>query len=230
MIRSVVSDADVAKTIELREAVDPLTATTVGDQRVFRAQASGWLQLLVADAGYGFAARFPDESTPVADVGVVPGRRGRGIGRALFAAVSAHARERGWDALHALFVEALEDVPGALAEEAPELDAWLLWQEAPSRRGDFLVIALEDGGPIGYAQLHVYPRVGYHGFTAVARSHRRRGVARALKEELIGRSRAEGLARLITQSNEANVGMRALNEALGYRPAPPLVVFRGTPA
>ena len=285
MIRVAASDGDLATIIELRERIDPLTATTVEDQRVFAAQADGVLQLLAGDVGFATAARFPDE-VPVANLGVVPEHRRRGLGGELFARVSRHAREQGWTelqltasdpdgiawlgrrgfrevdrqprvvleldaaaavpparaltdyaerpdlapALHALLVDALADVPGALAEDVPTLETWLDWQRAPSRRPEFLVIALgHDGDPVGYAQLHVYPRVGYHGFTAVARSHRRAGVARALKLELIRRARERGLERLITQSNERNVAMRTLNEQLGYRPAPPLVVFRGPP-
>ncbi len=65
--------------------------------------------------------------------------------------------------LHALFIEGNADTPGLLADEAPGLEAWLQSQQAPSRRPDFRVIALQRGDPVGYAQLHVYPWVGYHG-------------------------------------------------------------------
>jgi RimJ/RimL family protein N-acetyltransferase len=123
-------------------------------------------------------------------------------------------------------VESLDDIPGALAEDVPVLEHWLSWQQAPSRRPGFLVIALEDEEPLGYAQLHVYPGVGYHGFTGVARRARRRGIARALKLELIRRSRELGLERLITNSNVDNVPMRTLNAELGYRPAPARIYFR----
>jgi GNAT superfamily N-acetyltransferase len=128
--------------------------------------------------------------------------------------------------LHKLIVEGLDDVPGALAEDVPTLEAWVEWQRAPSRRPDFLVIALDAGEPVGYAQLHVYPHVGYHGFTVVARSHRGRGIARALKEELIRRAQARGLDRLLTNSNEANLPMRSLNAELGYVPGPTRVYMR----
>ncbi len=126
-----------------------------------------------------------------------------------------------------LTLEGLEDVPGELARlEQPDLDTWLAWQRAPSRRPDFLVIALDGGEPVAFAQLNVYPRVGHHAFTVVARSHRGRGLARELKRELIRRAQARGLERLITQSNEDNVAMRSLNAELGYEPAAPLVFVR----
>lgn len=129
--------------------------------------------------------------------------------------------------VHELTLEGLEDVPGELARlEQPDLDTWLAWQRAPSRRPDFLVIALDGGEAVAFAQLNVYPRVGHHAFTVVARSHRGRGLARALKRELIRRAHARGLERLITQSNEDNVAMRTLNAELGYEPAAPLVFVR----
>ncbi len=80
----------------------------------------------------------------------------------------------------------------------------------------------------GFAQLNVYPRVGYHAVTIVARSHRRRGIARALKAELIQRARARGLERLITNSNVDNAPMRTLNAELGYRPATARIYLRKT--
>jgi GNAT superfamily N-acetyltransferase len=126
-----------------------------------------------------------------------------------------------------LTLEGLEDVPGELARlEQPDLETWLAWQRAPSRRPDFLVIALDGGEPVAFAQLNVYPRVGHHAFTVVARSHRGRGLARELKRELIRRAQARGPERLITQSNEDNVAMRSLNAELGYEPAAPLVFLR----
>ena len=121
----------------------------------------------------------------------------------------------------------LADVPGELARlDSPDLATWLKWQEPPSRRPEFLVIALDGDDVAGFAQLNVYPRVGYHAFTVVARPHRGRGIARALKTELIRRARARGLERLITNSNVDNVAMRTLNAELGYRPVPPRIYLR----
>ena len=86
--------------------------------------------------------------------------------------------------------------------------------------------ALDDNDVVGWAQLNVYPRVGHHAFTVVARSHRGRGIPRALETELIHRARRRGLERLIANSNVDNVPMRTLNAELGYRPAPTRVYAR----
>jgi len=280
------TDDDLAAMIALRERLDPFTATTVGDQRVFLSQASAPLVLVAPDVAFAHVMRYPFERDAVVDGGVAQEHRRRGLGSGLLHRVLDHARAQEWPSLlasaveeegiawlgrrrfvaidrqepvvlelagrppvdvrvpdgieltdfaarpelapqlHDLIVEGLEDVPGALAEDVPTLEAWLEWQRAPSRRADFLVIAVDGGDPVGYAQLHVYPRVGYHGFTVVARSHRGRGIARTLKEELIRRSQARGLDRLLTNSNEANVPMRTLNGELGYVPGPTRVYMR----
>jgi GNAT superfamily N-acetyltransferase len=97
----------------------------------------------------------------------------------------------------------------------------------PSRRPEFLHIVLVGGEPAGHASLNVYGESAFNGFTVVARRFRRRGLARALKLAQIEAARRAGILRLVTQSNEDNAPMRALNAWLGYRPARPLHVLRG---
>jgi ribosomal protein S18 acetylase RimI-like enzyme len=280
-------DDDLELVVALRERIDPLTATTADDQRVFVAQSETPLVLLAGDVAFGVVWRFPPERDASLDVGVVPEARRRGVGSALYDTLLEHARSQRWESLLAsavddegrawlerrefevvdrqervvlelagardtvaqapgdvaitdfaarpdlapeivrLVAEGMEDVPGDLArEEPPNLETWLQWQEAPSRRPEFVVIGLDGGDVVGWAQLNVYPRVGYHAFTVVARAHRGRGIARTLKTELIRRARARGLERLITNSNVDNVPMRTLNAELGYRPAPARLYLR----
>ena len=229
MIRSVESDDDYARLIALREAIDPLTATTVADVRAFRRQAESSLYVLAAELdGIAWLERrgfqlFDRQERVVLDLS-----NGAGVQTIHPFELSdlAHRRDLA-PALYRLLVEGVSDVPGALAEEVPSFKAWLDYQQVPSRKPEFLVTALEHGEPVAYSQLHVYPRVGYHGFTTVARHARGRGLARAVKLELIRRARDAGLERLITQSNEANAAMRTLNESLGYRAAPASLTFAG---
>ena len=56
-----------------------------------------------------------------------------------------------------------------------------------------------------------------HELTGVLRSHRRRGIAEALKREQIRWAAARGYRRLITCTQEGNDAMRSLNLKLGYR-------------
>ena len=101
MIRVVESDDDIAELIALRERIDPLTATTVADQRVFRSQATNPLQVVVDGAGYGVAWNFPGERDAEIDVGVVRERRRAGIGSAIYERLVGHARAEGWRTLFA---------------------------------------------------------------------------------------------------------------------------------
>lgn len=295
MIRRAEGEADLARIVALREAIDPLSTTLLADLLVWRAQADGPLELLAEEDGdaVGFAAavwHFRGEPVSRAVLGVLPAWRRRGIGGDLLRLLSAHAREQGWvdlelsadeadpdagpwlerrgfrehqrmvrvvleladapeppdpppdvtltdlearpdlvHAVHGLFVEALPDIPGP-PEEPLAFDDWRAAQAVPSHEPRFLVLALVDGELAGYSQVHVYPRVGYHDMTAVARAHRRRGLARTLKLEQIRRARARGLARLVTQMHDDNEPIQRLNEELGYRPASALVTFRGASA
>jgi len=282
--RRVNRETELERYVELRARVDPLSATTVADQRAFLEQAESPLVLVDGDRAFGSVMRFPRETDAALKLGVVAEARGLGLGSGLLDRLLAHARAHRWPSTLAatsddasrgraerrgfevvdreervvlelggavvpdppaveltdfaarpdlaprlleLTREGMDDVPGELARlEQPDLETWLGWQRVPSRRPDFLVVALDGGEAVGFAQLNVYPRVGYHAFTVVARSHRGRGIARALKLELTRRARALGLERLITQSNEDNVAMRRLNAELGYVPAAPLVFMR----
>jgi GNAT superfamily N-acetyltransferase/RimJ/RimL family protein N-acetyltransferase len=132
--------------------------------------------------------------------------------------------------LYELVVAGLADVPGDLARDGPSYETFLTALEPPSRRRDFVVLALDARRLVAMASLNVYPPVGWHAFTTVACSDRSRGLARAVKLELIRRAKAVGLERLITQSNVDNVAMRTLNAELGYCPASPRLFFRATTA
>ena len=52
--------------------------------------------------------------------------------------------------------------------------------------------------------------------TGVARSHRGRGIALALKETQIAAAKAAGYKTLRTQNDLGNAPMRRVNEKLGY--------------
>jgi GNAT superfamily N-acetyltransferase len=129
--------------------------------------------------------------------------------------------------LHALVEEGIADIPGGLAELGFPFEAWLADRRVPSRKPEFLHIALVDGEVAGYASLNVYGAAAYNGFTVVSRRFRRRGLARAIKVAQIADARRAGVERVITQSNAENEAMRSLNAALGYRPAKPLFILRG---
>jgi GNAT superfamily N-acetyltransferase len=130
--------------------------------------------------------------------------------------------------MYELYREASADIPGLDAETGWTSAEWRVRElERPSRRYDLSFLAVADGEVVGYATLDVFPSGGFHGLTAVARAWRRQGVGRALKRSQITAAKEAGLEKLYTESEEHNEPMRRLNEALGFRPIPGMVVLRG---
>ena len=58
-------------------------------------------------------------------------------------------------------------------------------------------------------------------------SHRRRGIATALKRAQIAWAAEHGYREIVTSSVEANKAMRTVNEQLGYKPLPAWIVVQG---
>jgi GNAT superfamily N-acetyltransferase len=134
------------------------------------------------------------------------------------------------EGMYRVGLEAGRDIPGLDAEHEPTFEQWRSFEiERPSRRPELCFVALAGEDVIGFASLDVPGRSGraYHGLTCTARAWRGRGVGEALKRSQIAAARRAGLRRLVTESEERNVPMRRLNEKLGYRPIPGMVVLRG---
>jgi mycothiol synthase len=134
-------------------------------------------------------------------------------------------------AMFELYREASGDIPGLDADAEPSFEEWRVRElERPARNHDLSFVALAGDELVGYATLDVFPAGGFHGLTAVARIWRRRGVGRALKRSQIAAAKVAGLEKLYTESEERNEPMRRLNEELGFRPIPGMVVMRGPAA
>ncbi len=118
------------------------------------------------------------------------------------------------DGVYAVAVEATPDMAIDAEIEAAPCERWLA--QAKDR---IIVVALEGERVVGYATLcalAAQPDTLEHELTAVLRSHRRRGIAEALKREQIRWAAAAGYKRLITYTQEGNDAMRSLNLKLGY--------------
>jgi len=100
------------------------------------------------------------------------------------------------------------------------------WRESLGEAA-VIFVALEGEQVVGWAQLDpMADDVVGHQLTTVARTHRRRGVGKALKQAEIAWAAEHGYRRLVTDTNGANVAMQRLNESLGYRALPPRVWVR----
>jgi mycothiol synthase len=131
------------------------------------------------------------------------------------------------DAVYGLTREAWEDLPLSFTVDTPDLDTWLEEDLA----GPIAFAALDDGEVVGFAALMARDAPGLleHGLTTTRRTHRRRGIATALKQTQIAWAAANGYRELVTYTEEANEGMQAINLGLGYEPQPPWIRVRRRP-
>lgn len=133
-----------------------------------------------------------------------------------------HLRE-----VYELCVETIPEIHVPLPGQAPPYDEWLARERQQASAG---FVALDDGAVVGYARLYEtgLPHRLEHGLTAVRRTHRRRGLATALKQAQIRWAADHGYRELVSDMVEGNEAMRAVNERLGYRLLPPVFVVSGS--
>jgi GNAT superfamily N-acetyltransferase len=128
-----------------------------------------------------------------------------------------------------LACEAYPDQPGRVGTRLPPYEAWRAWGLDPHPPDGYFV-ALEGERAVGYGYLEISGDRATHGFMAVARTARGRGIAGAIKRAQIGWAAERGLRALRTATEMRLVGMRALNERLGYRLLYTEIVLRGPTA
>jgi mycothiol synthase len=148
-------------------------------------------------------------------------------------AVGPGELERLLPGLYALQGEVQGDVPGEADRSMPRFESW---QRAYRDNPDFLpeahVVAVEREQVVGMTQLwasQATAAILYTGFTGVRRSHRRRGIATALKVRSLAwacRLRtADGRFPVVRTGNEESNPMLAINFRLGFREGPATLRF-----
>jgi GNAT superfamily N-acetyltransferase len=124
--------------------------------------------------------------------------------------------------------ELFQDVPSVDEVTKPTFEHWCKRFESPGYRDNLHWFARDGERLVGYTGLWLSeadPEKIFTGLTGVVRSHRRRGIATALKVH--GFSRAKELGKKsIETDNEENNPMFDLNMRLGFRPAPAWTEFR----
>jgi GNAT superfamily N-acetyltransferase len=128
---------------------------------------------------------------------------------------------------YAVVAEASPEMALPLVAAAPPFDEWVAQEE---RLGAFAAVALDGEEVVGYARLYALPAHEgrlENGLTAVKRSHRRRGLATALKQAQVAWAAQHGYRAIVSSMVEGNAGMRAVNARLGYRELPASIVVEG---
>lgn len=132
---------------------------------------------------------------------------------------------------HAIYehlVSVLPEVPSWGDAPLPSFDAWQTMTAEPAYRKDLSLIALDGDSVVGQIDVDDDGEGGaFIGMLTVAPSARRRGIARALKQELAHRAATAGWKVLVTVNDGTNDAIRRLNEDLGYRYLPEVLVLHG---
>ena len=121
-----------------------------------------------------------------------------------------------------IFNVVVVDSPYVWMETPVSLDERRAWLEVHRASGLPVLVATESDSVIGWASLSVYrPASGYR-FTREASVHvaeraRRRGVARALIEALIGLARERGVHAIVASIDSENAPSVALFTRAGFR-------------
>jgi mycothiol synthase len=114
-------------------------------------------------------------------------------------------------------LEADADIPAGEPIVSGPYERWHDRHFGPLTIRELSFVALDGDRVVGYAILHKHTDdTAEHSMTGVARSHRGRGIALALKQAQIAAAKAAGFRYLRTQNDLGNAPMRRVNEKLGY--------------
>jgi GNAT superfamily N-acetyltransferase len=124
--------------------------------------------------------------------------------------------------IYGVLLEAEPDIPGFQDDVVEPFEDWLAHHmQGPSDRPEATFLALAADEVVGYAKLSckaTQPTTAYHDLTAVKRTWRGLGVARALKSAQISWAAENGYTELRTRNDTRNEPIRRLNARFGYRP------------
>jgi GNAT superfamily N-acetyltransferase len=131
-------------------------------------------------------------------------------------------------ALYELAQVAHPDQPGR--SDSTVSEAWWDWGLRANPPESYFIALGDDDRVLGYGYLEHEDGQWKHGFMAVARDARGRGVAGAIKRAQIAWAKANGVATLRTATEVRLEGMLALNRRCGYRTLYDEIVMRGPAA
>lgn len=127
-----------------------------------------------------------------------------------------------------LDVEASADIPLDQPVEDVRWDEWVeLYWRLPGLDHELSLVALVDGDPAAYTMLRTDPATGRAEtvMTGTLRAFRGRGLALLVKQHSLAAAAARGIRLALTENDETNAPMLAVNRRLGYRPSSTRVSF-----
>lgn len=117
--------------------------------------------------------------------------------------------------------ESAQDEPGPSDFSGVTYESWrrLIW-ETPDCDHELSVAAVADGVVVGISFLYSDRENGraMNAGTGVVRAFRGRGLGLLMKQHSLARAAAAGITKVITQNDETNAPMLAINAELGYEP------------
>src|SRR3954471_3378487 len=139
------------------------------------------------------------------------------------------------DGVYAVAVEAFADIPGGetpmAAGDPAEFRAREVDRPGIPHHGFIVALDEDTDRVVGYASLIRIPGAGrpsaWHDMTAVARDHRGRGIAGAMKRSIIRWAIADGIEVLEAGNDTENGALRPVSARRGSRPPPDNVIRPG---
>jgi len=131
-------------------------------------------------------------------------------------------------ALYEVMVEAESDIPNTIPIVSDTFEVFVDGLRKPWTGEHRVWVALAEGRPVGLSYLAYHPVTGnvFTELTGVARSHRGRGIARALKLQTIAQALDAGVDHLYTENDAENEAILRINRSFGYEPVRQALLFR----
>ncbi len=139
----------------------------------------------------------------------------------MLAGKDAPAQERWWREMYAAEAPMWEDIPFATPTPHWSWERFFEASTSDQMLMDLSLVAYAGHQIAGFTTTgKSKDEDGWTWLTGTAREHRGRGVARALKVEMLTRAKHKGLRAIGTTNDEANQSMRGINAKLGYQMLP----------
>jgi RimJ/RimL family protein N-acetyltransferase len=136
--------------------------------------------------------------------------------------LSEHSAEDPYRDLYEAWSDSRTDMPRSHEMTLIPYEVFRIWHHAPDHRADRTWIAVDRDRVVALSFLKYPPAGGrvWTGFTGTVRSHRGRGIARAVKMETLAQAIELGAHSVRTDNDQRNAAMLHINEQLGYDPRP----------